>query len=217
MAKRRFYNYDVFDNGKVYSYFRGRFLKGQMTRHGYIQYTLQINGEARRYRAHQLVAMLFIEKPESDEQLVINHKDGNKLNNHVSNLEWCTYKYNNYHARINKLNDVSLSNSQRWEDEAFRKKTSSHISEGLQKTGCSKGENNPRFRYRVTDENGKVYSRTELSQYLKISQSYADLIIRKAANGEVNEKLKEHGITVEDLKGKVNRLSKTADNEKNVA
>lgn len=201
----------------MYSYFRGRFLKGEITRHGYIQYTLQINGEPRRYRAHQLVAMLFIEKPESSETLVINHKDGNKLNNHVSNLEWCTYKYNNYHARINKLNDISLSNSLRWNDEEFRKNTAVHISNGMRKSGCSKGENNPRFRYRITDKNGKVYSRTKLKQYLNISQSYADVIIKRAANGNVSKRLKEHGITVEDLKGKVNRLSKATDNEKNVA
>lgn len=67
----------------------------------------------KRYRVHRLVALLFLDVPENYEELVVNHKDGNKLNNSYTNLEWCTYDYNNYHARVTGLNNVSKSNSDR--------------------------------------------------------------------------------------------------------
>lgn len=52
---------------------------------------------------HELVAKAFI-GPKPKDARTVNHKDGNKTNNNVSNLEWATYKENNRHARIMLLN-----------------------------------------------------------------------------------------------------------------
>lgn len=52
---------------------------------------------------HQLVCLAFHEKAQDD--LVVNHKDGVKINNHPSNLEWCTRAANNYHAFETGLNN----------------------------------------------------------------------------------------------------------------
>lgn len=58
------------------------------------------------YLIHRLVATYFISNPLK--LLEVNHKDGNKLNNHYSNLEWCTRSENVNHAFINNLNKGAI-------------------------------------------------------------------------------------------------------------
>lgn len=202
MKSVKFYNYDVYEDGRVYSYYWNKFLIGDITKQGYLQYTLSINGKRIRIKAHQLVATLFIGKPVSDTDLIVNHKDGNKLNNHYSNLEWVTYYENNLHARENNLNNISLSNHNRWNDKEWASKTASNISKGKISSGASKGENNPMFRYKIFDAKGKRYDRIELSKELGLSLSYTDTIIRKLSKHIVinNEKIKNLGIYIIDTK-----------------
>lgn len=62
----------------------------------YLVVNLRKNGESSVCMVYQLVAKHFIPNPNN--YPVINHKDGDKTNNHVENLEWCTYADNNVHA-----------------------------------------------------------------------------------------------------------------------
>jgi len=80
-------------------------LKGSVKSNGYRYVTLSREGDGKSvsYLLHRLVGSTFINNPEN--YPVINHKDGDKLNNKVENLEWCTYKENNKHARLNNLNN----------------------------------------------------------------------------------------------------------------
>lgn len=66
------------------------------TRKGYLRVALNKNGIQRRVYVHRLVAETFIENKWNKPQ--VNHIDGDKKNNHVSNLEWCTNKENIVHS-----------------------------------------------------------------------------------------------------------------------
>lgn len=58
------------------------------------------NGQRYKKTIHRLVAEAFIPNPNN--YPCINHKDENKENNNVSNLEWCTYKYNSNYGTCRK-------------------------------------------------------------------------------------------------------------------
>ena len=69
----------------------------QLSQKGYHRVSLRVGKKKHRgFYVHRLVAMAFIEN--ADNKPCINHKDGVKLNNHCSNLEWCTNEENNDHA-----------------------------------------------------------------------------------------------------------------------
>lgn len=66
------------------------------TEQGYMVVGLSLDGDCKLYKVHRLVAQAFIPNPQNKK--CINHIDGNKENNCVWNLEWCTHKENNIHA-----------------------------------------------------------------------------------------------------------------------
>jgi hypothetical protein len=82
----------------VYKYAKSRLLKSALHR-GYKSVTLFKNGKGKTQLIHRLVAEYFIKNP--DNKICVNHKDFNRLNNNVENLEWCTHKENSHHAWIN--------------------------------------------------------------------------------------------------------------------
>lgn len=73
-------------------------------KNGYVHYYIRdlSAGKRKDFKAHRLVAEYFIDNP--NDYPIVNHIDGNKANNHIENLEWCTYSQNNIHAYKNGLN-----------------------------------------------------------------------------------------------------------------
>lgn len=102
MDKRvRFHNYYILEDGRVFSLKMTRFLKGHI-RGGYHRTTLHIEGKSKIYSTHRLVIDSF--GPQyPGEGYEVNHLDGNKLNNHISNLQWATRSENISHAYKNGL------------------------------------------------------------------------------------------------------------------
>ena len=98
-----FKDYKITRDGKVISlkHNKEREIKGYIDKDGYRRVLLHIDGKRRKFFVHRLVAQQYIENPENKPQ--VNHKDGNKLNNNVENLEWVTNKENIRHAELKGL------------------------------------------------------------------------------------------------------------------
>lgn len=103
-----FENYQVSDNGRLrrknckvpyksgsIANYSEKILKPDLVK-GYLRYTLSKENVQKRYVIHRLVALYFI--PNQLNKPCVNHKDGNKLNNHYTNLEWVTHSENERHS-----------------------------------------------------------------------------------------------------------------------
>ena len=93
---RDFPNYEVSETGQVRIKETQVIRKNQIQHTGYEAILLSKDGRRKLCSIHRLVAEAFLENP--DNLPVVNHKDENKLNNHVDNLEWCTHKYNVHYS-----------------------------------------------------------------------------------------------------------------------
>ena len=82
-------SYYITEDGKCFNEKTGKYLKGQINcRHGYHSYILTLpDGTKKRCATHRLVAMAFIPNDDPEHKNQVNHKDGDKTNNCVDNLE----------------------------------------------------------------------------------------------------------------------------------
>lgn len=98
-------NYSISNMGRIKNLKTNKFLKPVDSGNGYVRVALYSNGEKQLVSVHRLVALTFIPNPKNLSQ--VNHKDENKSNNTVDNLEWCTAKYNsNYGTKIIRVVDT---------------------------------------------------------------------------------------------------------------
>jgi hypothetical protein len=103
-----FPNYAVTEDGEVLNVKTGKiisqFLCGIPP---YYSVNFTINGKSKQQRVHRVVAMAWLVNDDPENKIQVNHKDGNKLNNHVDNLEWCTPSQNQQHAISTELKNSS--------------------------------------------------------------------------------------------------------------
>ena len=97
--------YRISKDGRVFSIRANKFLstffsKDTKGKNKYKRVQLSRDGIRRKFFIHRLVAENFLSKGNKE---CVNHKDGNKINNLVDNLEWVTYSENNHHAIATKL------------------------------------------------------------------------------------------------------------------
>ena len=139
---------------------KGELINKQNRADGYLQYQLCKKGIRRSVKVHRLVAIHFVENPNSYN--IVNHIDGDKLNNYYKNLEWCTYKENNQHAW-----DTGL-------------KTASNIQRMSAKAIIEENRRPEKLMKKVTClENGITYqSLTEASKELNVDVSKISAVCR---------------------------------------
>ena len=99
--------YSVSNKGNVYNNEKNELVEQYFYKNGYLGVFLYIKGKQYKKRVHRLVAECFIGVP--SESFQINHKDENKTNNNVENLEWITSKDNKNYGTRNKRISESLS------------------------------------------------------------------------------------------------------------
>ena len=103
-------NYDINTGEFTEIMIKGKYLKPRITPFGYKTVLLSKNSKRKWHFVHRLVAEAFIENP--DNLPFIKHKDEDKLNNNIENLEWCTHKYNdNYGTRNERLSKTKINNT----------------------------------------------------------------------------------------------------------
>lgn len=89
--------YTIDTYGNIYDVELGRYKKQILHRKGYLKVSFYVNGKDKKFFVHRLVLMTF-HPVEGMEKLQVNHIDGNKQNNYIDNLEWCTNSENQKHA-----------------------------------------------------------------------------------------------------------------------
>lgn len=104
---RNYENYIVHPNGFIFSNFKKDFIKQEdykNTKYGKIVYPrvhLSLNGKAKHFAVARIIAECYIPNPDNKPE--VNHKDGDRFNNHVDNLEWVTAQENIDHSVKNGL------------------------------------------------------------------------------------------------------------------
>ena len=92
-------------DGRIWSHRSKKFLTPSKSKRGYLHVTFTRDGKRYDYRVHRLVAITYLDNHENKEQ--VNHIDGDKLNNYLSNLEWVTPEENIEHAKKYNLFKVT--------------------------------------------------------------------------------------------------------------
>lgn len=147
-------HYQISNFGRIKNSKNNKILKTQLNK-GYLRINLRYNGKVKWFLVHRLVAYMFLENPNNYK--IINHKDENKLNNYLENLEWCDNKYNSNYG-------------------TSRVRCGEKISKTLSKKDL-KGENNPMYGKHLTEEHKQKIS--EIHKGKKISDDHKKRISEK--------------------------------------
>ena len=147
--------YEASENGDIRHVTNHKPRRARRNKYGYLQMNFSLNdgtGKAKTILVHKLIAETFIENPNN--LPYINHKDGDKTNNHVDNLEWCTASENIKHAF-----DTGLAVNPKGDKSPLARFTNEQVRE---------------IRYMY----GKGVSETSLAILLGVSQSTIGRIVR---------------------------------------
>ena len=94
MEVQNYPNYLIYEDGRIFSKISNRFLKATMSTYGYYQVGVSKNGVRKQFLIHRLISIHYIPNTNPNNLKFINHKNCNKADNSIDNLEWCTNLYN---------------------------------------------------------------------------------------------------------------------------
>lgn len=133
-----------------------KILNFNKSKRGYLQVCLTKNGKYRTFLVHRLVAKTFLD--DYNDKLQVNHKDGNKENNYVGNLEWCTASENVKHAfdtglkkpNAKKVNQYDMNNNyiKTWDSISLFLKENNMNTKGGNISSCCKGKRESAYGYK---------------------------------------------------------------------
>lgn len=150
-------NYEVSSDGLIRNRTTKHILKPQIINSGYLIINIFSNSKKRfNFLMHRLIAMTFIPNPNN--YPVVNHKDENKLNNSVDNLEWCTYEYNNNYGTARKRARENRVYAKGENHSAYGKTPSEETRKKMSENHVNvNGELNPNSKRAICFNNYKVY------------------------------------------------------------
>ena len=170
-------DYIVSSDGKVYSTSNAgsswyhKEISQRANYDGYMQITVGKDGNRSQYRVHRMVAEAFIPNPDNLPE--VNHKDCNRANNCVDNLEWCTHKYNVQHS-IDSGNHFSTRdlmgvNNPNYNNHVLSEKYQNNPDLALEKQGRPGAQNGRAIKISLLD----TYTQnTIVFDYMKAAAEY---------------------------------------------
>lgn len=173
--------YEVSNLGRIKSLIdnhgnsREKIVKPIKNTHGYFTVNLSKDKKQRSVRLHRLIALTFIENPNNFPY--INHKDENKTNNRVENLEWCTPKYNvNYGTCREKISNSQKGEKGYWygkhlPEELLKKRSDAIKGKKLNLSEEERKRRSDMCKSRVGEKNPNYGKKFTLEHRLKISEA----------------------------------------------
>jgi len=160
------------------------YIRSPRLKNGYLRISLQKSMKRKEFGVHILVAKEFLENKEN--KPIVNHKDGNKLNNNLDNLEWVTYIENSNHAHNNGLvkynTNITRASQEDEDNEIWRKINGVYdIYEVSNKGRIRRGS----FIRKQVLSNG--YFRTNLSKNNKLKSFYIHILVAETFISNIPE------------------------------